>query len=161
MKKEEMEVRCVLIRIESQDLNKKESELLKKAHEAASNAYAPYSDFNVGTAVRLKSGGIVLGSNQENIAYPSGLCAERVAVFAVGAQFPEDEIESIAIVSSSPQADPKSFMPCCGCRQVLLEAESRQNTLIKLYMQVRDEPVLVSKSAVNLVPFAFTYMKGV
>jgi len=161
MKKEEMEVRCVLIRIESQDINKRDSELLKKAHEAATKAYAPYSGFKVGTAVRLKSGGIVQGSNQENIAYPSGLCAERVAVFAAGAQFPEEEIESIAVVSSSPQADPKSFMPCCGCRQVLLEAESRQNTNIKLYMQVNAEPVIISNSAVNLVPFAFTFMKGV
>jgi cytidine deaminase len=156
MNKDEMEVRCVLTRTESQDLNERESELLKKAHEAASKAYAPYSGFSVGSAVRLKSGDIVLGSNQENLAYPSGLCGERVAVFAAGAQFPEEEIESIAIVSSSPLAVSSSFMPCGGCRQVLLEAESRQKTQIKLYMQVRDELVIVSNSAINLVPFAFT-----
>ena len=161
MNKEEMVVKCEVALIKSQDLNEGEAELLRKAHEAASNAYAPYSGFHVGAAVRLKSGTIVLGNNQENIAYPSGLCGERVAVFAAGAQFPNEEIESIAIVSPSPLAVPDAFMPCGSCRQVLWEAELRQKTPIQIYLQARDEVVLVSKSASNLLPFSFTIQNGV
>jgi cytidine deaminase len=161
MNKEEMAVKCVVALINSQDLNEGEAELLRKAHEAALKAYAPYSGFLVGAAVKLKSGTIVLGNNQENIAYPSGLCGERVAVFAAGAQFPGEEIDSIAIVSPSPLAVPDTFMPCGGCRQVLLEAELRQKTPIKLYLQARDEVVMVSKSASNLLPFSFTIKNGV
>ena len=160
MKYEEMEVKCVLTPTDALDLPETDKILLKKAHDAASKAYAPYSGFQVGSAVRMKSGDIVVGSNQENIAYPSGLCAERVAVFAAGAQFPGEEIESVAIVSPSPIAVPSSFLPCGGCRQVLLEAESRQIDSIRLLLQVRDEIVLVSKSAINLVPFAFTVEDG-
>lgn len=161
MKKDEMEVTCLVSSISAQDLNESEAELLRKAHEAASKAYAPYSGFHVGSAVRMKSGTIVMGSNQENIAYPSGLCGERVAVFAAGAQFPDEEIESIAIVSPSPLAEAKTFMPCGSCRQVLLEAESRQKTQIKLYLQARDEKILVSNSASNLLPFSFTIQNDV
>ena len=109
MNQEKMAVTCEVALINSQNLSKGEVELLGKAHEAAANAYAPYSGFHVGAAVRLKSGTVVLGNNQENIAYPSGLCGERVAVFAAGAQFPEEEIESIAIVSPSPLAVPDAL----------------------------------------------------
>ena len=161
MNKAEMSVTCEVALIKSQDLNEGEAALLRNAHQAALNAYAPYSGFHVGAAVRLKSGTVVLGNNQENIAYPSGLCGERVAVFSAGAQFPEDDIESIAIVSPSPLAVPDTFMPCGSCRQVLREAELRQKTPIKIYLQARDEFVMVSKSASNLLPFSFTIQNGV
>ena len=98
MNYEEMEVKCVLTPTDALDLPEIDKVLLKKAHEAASKAYAPYSGFQVGSAVRMKSGAIVVGSNQENMAYPSGLCGERVAVFAAGAQFPGEGIEAVAIV---------------------------------------------------------------
>jgi|TARA_B110000914_G_scaffold56139_1_gene48764 cytidine deaminase len=160
MKYEEMEVKCVLTPTDVLDLPEIDKVLLKKAHEAATKAYAPYSGFQVGSAVRLQSGAIVVGSNQENMAYPSGLCGERVAVFAAGAQFPGEKIEAVAIVSPSPIAVPSAFLPCGGCRQVLLEAESRQEDSIRLLLQARDEIVLVSKSAINLVPFAFTVEDG-
>mgnify|MGYP000846251861 FL=1 len=160
MKYEKMEVRCVLTPTDELDLPEIDKVLLKKAHEAASKAYAPYSGFQVGSAVRMKSGAIVVGSNQENMAYPSGLCGERVAVFAAGAQFSGEDIEAVAIVSPSPIAVPSAFLPCGGCRQVLLEAESRQEAPIRLLLQARDEIVLVSKSAINLVPFAFTVEDG-
>ena len=156
-----METQCVLNKIQPENLEARDRTLLRRAHEAASAAYAPYSDFKVGSAIRLKNGEIVLGSNQENIAYPSGLCGERVAVFAAGAQFPNEEIESIAIVSPSPLAVPDAFMPCGSCRQVLRETELRQKTPIKIYLQARDEVVLVSKSASNLLPFSFTTQNGV
>ena len=109
MKYEEMEVRCVLTPTDELDLPEIDKVLLKKAHEAASKAYAPYSGFQVGSAVRMKSGAIVVGSNQENMAYPSGLCGERVAVFAAGAQFSGEDIEAVAIVSPSPIAVPSAF----------------------------------------------------
>ena len=156
-----METQCVLNKIQPENLEDRDRTLLRRAHEAASAAYAPYSDFKVGSAIRLKNGEIVLGSNQENIAYPSGLCGERVAVFAAGAQFPNEEIESIAIVSPSPLAVPDAFMPCGSCRQVLWEAELRQKTPIQIYLQARDEAVVVSKSASNLLPFSFTTTNGV
>lgn len=129
--------------------------LLKSAHEAADKAYAPYSHFQVGSAVQLSNGEVVQGSNQENMAYPSGMCGERVAVFAAGAQYPGVTMESVAIVSPSEKAISEAFMPCGGCRQVLLEAERRQGTPIQILLQVRGEVVTLSKSAANLMPFAF------
>ena len=95
-----------------QDLPLEDRELLNKAHEAAANAYAPYSQFHVGGAVRLEDGTVVLGSNQENMAYPSGMCGERVAVFAAGAQHPGAVMTAVAIVSPSANAISDAFMPC-------------------------------------------------
>ena len=111
------------------DLDEADRELLREAHEAASKAYAPYSRFQVGGAVRLEDGNVVRGSNQENMAYPSGMCGERVAVFAAGAQHPGAVMCALAIVSPSPKAIADAFMPCGGCRQVLVEAERRQGKL--------------------------------
>ena len=138
-----------------QDLPLEDRELLNKAHEAAANAYAPYSQFHVGGAVRLEDGTVVLGSNQENMAYPSGMCGERVAVFAAGAQYPGAVMTAVAIVSPSANAISDAFMPCGGCRQVLVEAERRQGRAMMVLLQVRDEAVMISESAVNLMPFAF------
>jgi len=138
-----------------EDLSPEDQALLREAHEAASNAYAPYSHFQVGGAVRLADGTVVRGSNQENMAYPSGMCGERVAVFAAGAQHPGAVMQVVAIVSPSPKAIADAFMPCGGCRQVLVEAERRQGMPLRVLLQVRDEAVMISESAVNLMPFAF------
>jgi cytidine deaminase len=132
-----------------------DQELLREAHEAASKAYAPYSNFQVGGAVRLEDGTMVRGSNQENMAYPSGMCGERVAVFAAGAQHPGKRMMSVAIVSPSENAIADAFMPCGGCRQALLEAERRQGEPIRVLLQVRGEDVSISPSVSNLMPFAF------
>ena len=150
-----MEVNCVLHRIKQNNLTHDDKELLEKAHEAALVAFAPYSDFRVGAAARMSNGAIVIGSNQENIAYPSGLCGERTAVFAAGAQYPNEQIIALATVSPSSIADSKGFTPCGSCRQVLLESELRQSKPIRLLFQVRDEDVLISESADNLMPFSF------
>ena len=141
--------------VEAAELPKQLQVLLKSAHQAADKAYAPYSHFQVGSAVQLSNGEVVQGSNQENMAYPSGMCGERVAVFAAGAQHPGVTMESVAIVSPSHNAIAEAFMPCGGCRQVLLEAERRQGTPIQIILQVRDEVVTMSASAANLMPFAF------
>ena len=150
-----MEITCALAQVKYSELSSEDRDLLDKAHEAASTAFAPYSDFRVGSAVRLKSGQIVIGSNQENISYPSGLCGERVALFSAGAQYPGQEIEALATVSPSEIAESTGFSPCGGCRQVILESELRQSTPIKLLFQVRNEDVLISESADNLMPFSF------
>ena len=139
----------------AQELTEEDRTLLEAAHEAAKHAYAPYSGFHVGGAVRLACGTIVKGSNQENMAYPSGMCGERVAVFAAGAQHPGTKMTAVAIVSPSEKAIPEGFMPCGGCRQVLVEAERRQDQHLRILLQVRDEDVMISESAVNLMPFAF------
>ena len=138
-----------------EDLNASDRALLAEAHKAAAQAYAPYSNFLVGGAVALEDGTVVRGSNQENMAYPSGMCGERVAVFAAGSQHPGVTMEAVAIVSPSQNAIADAFMPCGGCRQVLLEAERRQGTPIQILLQVRGEVVTMSESAANLMPFAF------
>ena len=136
------------------ELEASDRELLQAAHRACRSAYSPYSKFNVGAAVLLASGGIVEGSNQENAAYPSGLCAERVAFFAAGAQHPDDPIVAAAVVTDSamPVLD---FSPCGGCRQVMLETEDRQGTPIRFLMQTGDSNVLVSADVSQFLPLAF------
>lgn len=149
------EWQCTLAVHKPSDLPLEDQELLRAAHEAAAKAYAPYSNFQVGGAVRLADGVIVKGSNQENMAYPSGMCGERVAVFAAGAQHPGQTMTTLAIVSPSMKAISEAFMPCGGCRQVLVEAERRQEAPLRILLQVRDEEVMESESALNLMPFAF------
>ncbi|TND02598.1 MAG: cdd [Bacteroidetes bacterium] len=108
--------------------------LLAEARKAAEKAYAPYSEFHVGAALLLENGTVVTGNNQENAAYPSGLCAERVAVFAAGAQFPDIPAQAIAISCKTPHFSIDTpLSPCGACRQVLAEYESRhkQPTLKK------------------------------
>jgi len=110
--------------------------LINKAKEQVSKAYAPYSGFSVGAAVELENGEIFAGSNQENSAYPSGLCAERVAMFYANAQFPNVAVKSMAIVAfTKGNFLPDPITPCGSCRQVLLETEMRfdQNINILLY----------------------------
>jgi cytidine deaminase len=128
--------------------------LLKAAHAAALTAYAPYSNFRVGAAVRLSSGEIVKGSNQENMAYPSGLCAERTAFFAAGSQFPNEKIQAAAVVTDREMAS-VDFSPCGGCRQVMLESEHRNGAPIRFLMQPGAGEVLVSKNVSQFLPLTF------
>lgn len=138
----------------AEELESADRELLQSAHNACQAAYSPYSKFNVGAAVRLASGIILQGSNQENAAYPSGLCAERVAFFAAGAQHPGDSIVAAAVVTD--RAMPVlEFSPCGGCRQVLLETEDRQGNAIRFLMQTGDSNVLVSANVSQFLPLSF------
>lgn len=130
--------------------------LMNHAVNARENAYAPYSNFQVGAAVLLSSGTVVLGSNQENAAYPSGLCAERTAVFSAGANYPNDDIVCVCISASSTLKDTLEPIPPCGaCRQSLLEYENRQNTDIPIYFMGKSGEVIQSPSVKNLLPFIF------
>jgi len=109
-----------------EELSKEKQELINKAKEQVTKAYAPYSGFHVGAAIELENGVIITGSNQENSAYPSGLCAERVAMFYANAQYPEVAVKTLAIAAYTNGnfiSDPVT--PCGSCRQVLLETEMR------------------------------------
>jgi cytidine deaminase len=130
--------------------------LLDKARAAMLNAYAPYSNFHVGAAVLLYSGEIVIGSNQENAAYPSGLCAERVAVYQTGAQYPGSPIKAIAVTCKTKERIIDiPVTPCGACRQAIAEYESRYNRPIKIIMAGETGQIYVANSIESLLPLSF------
>ncbi|MCB4807679.1 cytidine deaminase [Tamlana sp. 62-3] len=130
--------------------------LMLKAVEARKKAYAPYSQFHVGTALLLDNGEIVLGNNQENASYPSGLCAERTAIYYAGAQFPEAKILQMAISASSIKKETKEPIPPCGaCRQTIAEYEIKQKKPIEIYFMGHSGKVVKSNSLENLLPLMF------
>ena len=131
-------------------------DLMTQAVEIRKKAYAPYSQFRVGAALLLDNGRIVLGSNQENAAYPSGLCAERVAIFHAGSIYPEAKILKIAITAASDTNQTKAPIPPCGsCRQSIAEYEIKQDTPIEIYFMGEIGEVYKSASLKNLLPFMF------
>ena len=130
--------------------------LIQKASEARKKAYAPYSEFLVGAALELENGEIISGNNQENASYPSGLCAERTAVYYAGAEFPNQKIVRMAIVAGSTiNPTTKPIPPCGACRQALSEYEVKQNTPIELYFMGTSGQIAVSKSVENILPWIF------
>ncbi|MFK5983254.1 MAG: cytidine deaminase [Flavobacteriaceae bacterium] len=130
--------------------------LMNKAQEARENAYAPYSFFNVGAALQLETGEIITGNNQENAAYPSGLCAERVAIFHAGAIHPEMTVVSMALIAGSVKKTTTTPIPPCGaCRQVLAEYEVKQNAAIEIYFMGESGKVVKSNSVKDLLPLIF------
>lgn len=142
------------------ELPMEEQRLVENAYEVAANAYAPYSKFHVGAATLLDDGTIVLGSNQENIAFPSGMCAERTALFYAGANYPDKKIEKLIIVAKGDFVTMETLLsPCGGCRQVIVESETRQATPIKIILVSQNEQTLILYSAKDLLPFAFLNAK--
>ncbi|MCJ8155290.1 cytidine deaminase [Chryseobacterium sp. SSA4.19] len=141
----------------SSELNDIETALFTKAKEARENAYAPYSNFLVGCAVLLENGEIYSGNNQENAAYPSGLCAERTALFWVAANFPNLKIKKIFVVGGPKevQASHPPIPPCGACRQSLMEYETKQNENIDLYFSSMNEEVVKVNAIKDLLPFYF------
>jgi cytidine deaminase len=138
------------------DLPDDDRALLKLAFEAAKRAYAPYSNFNVGAALLLENGEIVTGNNQENAAYPSGLCAERVAVFYAHSRFPHLKIMSIAICARAVnKIIEEPVAPCGACRQSILEFEISSGSPIRIIMGSETGKVYVSHSMTNLLPMNF------
>jgi cytidine deaminase len=130
--------------------------VVNKAFEALEKAYAPYSKFKVGAALLLEDGQIIQGNNQENIAYPSGLCAERVALFHAGAQFPGITVDLICIVAKGDLMPISQLLsPCGACRQVMLESENRQNKPIRIILVNQDNRTMCIDSVQNLLPFGF------
>ena len=139
-----------------EELPKEDAELMRLAHEATKNSYAPYSKFHVGAAVRLANGKIVTGNNIENAAYPSGLCAERVTMFAAMAQYPGVPFEALAL---SAHSDTKTIdepvAPCGACRQVMVEVEQLSKQPLRVLCQGETGPVMVFDGIESLMPFIF------
>ncbi|MBR1516640.1 MAG: cytidine deaminase [Bacteroidales bacterium] len=131
-------------------------ELMEAAIAATATAYAPYSHFSVGAALRLDDGTIVSGSNQENIAYPSGLCAERTALFAAGAQHPDRRVATLAIVARDPQGSLAEASPCGACRQVLVETQQRGQAPIRTLLYLSEGRIREIADARQLLPFSFS-----
>tara|TARA_B100001142_G_scaffold302217_1_gene328584 strand:+ start:241 stop:732 length:492 start_codon:yes stop_codon:yes gene_type:complete len=138
------------------DLDTQDQELIINAKQAFKTAYAPYSGFLVGASVLLENGEIINGSNQENVAYPSGLCAERVALFYVGAKFPDIKIKTIAVSVYSKDFDISDVIsPCGACRQVMAEYEDKQEQSIRVILHSPDDQVLIANKVQDLLPFMF------
>ena len=130
--------------------------LYDEASKARLNSYSPYSKFKVGCAVRLANGTIVTGNNQENMAYPSGLCAERVALFSAVAQHPNIGITSIAIIAQNQDGKWCGASPCGACRQVIGEYESKSKNNIKIVLYQNDGSIVVFDGIDSLLPFRFS-----
>lgn len=139
-----------------EELATETKDLMNQAIAIRKTAYAPYSKFKVGTAILLDNGEIVIGSNQENAAYPSGLCAERVAIFHAGAIYPNAKILKIAISAASENTTTSAPIPPCGsCRQSIAEYEIRQNSPIEIYFMGEIGSIYKSDSLRNLLPLLF------
>lgn len=142
--------------VQQSELSEADRELLKMAKDCMKNAYAPYSKFKVGAALRLADGRIVCGSNQENAAFPSGLCAERVAVFAAGANYPDVPIDALAITASHLEKEvDHPISPCGACRQSLVEYEHKYGRKIKILLQGSSGHIIVFDGIESLLPFQF------
>lgn len=138
------------------ELSTEDRNLLEKAWKACDTAYAPYSKFNVGAAVLLANGEIVTGNNQENAAYPSGLCAERVAMYYASAQHPGVAMKSIAVAVKSDIVkleDPGS--PCGSCRQVMAEYENLHHTKMRIILGSPNTKIQILEGINSLLPLAF------
>lgn len=155
MKKEYLKLEYIIFD-NLEDLDKKDQELVNNAIEASSRAYAPYSNFHVGAAVRLSNNMIIQGNNQENIAYPSGLCAERVTLFYAHSAYPNEAIETIAIYANNIEKTYKEIItPCGACRQVMAEIQTVQNMPLRVILLSPLMKGIILPSINLLLPFQF------
>ena len=142
-----------------EDLNPDDRKLLETATQVARNAYAPYSKFHVGAAVLLGNGDIITGNNQENLAYPSGLCAERVAVFSASSTHPNEKMMAIAITAYSENFVTDTPIPPCGaCRQVLIEYEIRDKQNMRCILRGSTGKIYVFHSMADLLPLQGNFL---
>jgi cytidine deaminase len=139
------------------ELNNSDRNLCLDSLKAMASSHSPYSGFRVGVAVLLASGKVVYGSNQENVAYPSGLCAERVALFAIGSSYPNDKIISMVISAQTDHFEIKEPVTSCGaCLQVMAEYEKKQSSLISVLFYCPNGSIIRTVGIKSLLPFAFT-----
>lgn len=144
-----------LFQLNENDLSSSESNLLQEAIAASGRAYAPHSKFYVGAALILDNGEIITGSNQENAAYPSGLCAERVALFKAGSDYPSAKVLKIAIYAHSDNYKvPDILCPCGGCLQVMSETENRQHKQFDILLK-SETTILKANGVSQFLPFSF------
>jgi cytidine deaminase len=154
MQEKKIELSFILAHLN--ELSAQEQQLVANAKSAFKTAYAPYSGFLVGASVLLENGEVINGSNQENVAYPSGLCAERVALYYAGAKFPDVKINTVAISVLSKNFEVKDVIsPCGACRQVMAEYEDKQHRPIKVILHSPTDEVLIANKVEDLLPFMF------
>lgn len=152
---EQIDINISIESYQLDELSPQDQELVQAAIKATNNAYANYSRFYVGAALRLENGKIVIGANQENAAFPSGLCAERTAVFAAQANYPDSPIETLAIVARNEKGVlPNPITPCGACRQVILEIEDRYKKPIKILLY-GTQKIYCVRSVKDLLPLSF------
>ena len=153
----ELELKSVIQACQMDELSTEEQHLVNLAIEATHRSYAPYSHFHVGAAVRLENGEEIIGCNQENAAYPSGLCAERTALFSAGAQYPDVPVEMLAIAARGTDGELLSepVSPCGSCRQVIIESETRAGHPIRILLYGR-KCVYVIDGIGKLMPLMFS-----
>ena len=152
---EEIKLQTTFCFAQPEELSEDDKQLVERAIEATASSYSPYSHFAVGAALRLSDGTIVIGSNQENAAFPSGLCAERTAIFAAGATHPNKAVTALAIAARNEAgltAEPVS--PCGACRQVILEVEQRYNCAVRILLYGTNG-VYIINSIRDLLPLCF------
>ncbi len=154
MKRQKIEIPYEIYAID--ELDEQDRDLMQAALEATRRSYAPYSHFHVGAAVRLEDGTVVTGNNQENVAYPSGLCAERTALFYANSRYPDQAVTAIAITATTSEGTPAEgiITPCGACRQVMQETEKRYGKPMRVLLMGKEE-VIVIANAQSLLPFAF------
>ena len=154
---EELELKSTIMSCQMDELSDAERHLVELAIEATSRSYAPYSHFNVGAAVLLANGQEIIGCNQENAAYPSGLCAERTALFSAGAQYPDVPVRMLAIAArgTNGELEEEPVGPCGSCRQVIIESETRANAPIRILLYGQ-KYVYVIDGIKELMPLTFS-----
>jgi len=139
------------------ELNEEQKSVVEAAKKATFNSYSPYSHFQVGAAALLGNGEIIKGSNQENAAYPSGICAERTALFYANSQFPDQPVRKLAIAAQcGGEFYQDVITPCGACRQVILESEYRAKSPIEILLVAGDD-VWVFNGISGLLPLGFDY----
>lgn len=152
---EQIDINISIQSYQLDELSPQDQELVQAAIKATHNAYANYSRFYVGAALRLENGEMVIGANQENAAFPSGLCAERTAVFAAQANYPDSPIETLAIAGRNEKGVlPNPITPCGACRQVILEIEDRYKKPIKILLY-GTQKIYCVRSVKDLLPLSF------
>ena len=151
------EIKIAYLECESLDqLDAQDRKLADAAIAAIATSYAPYSNFNVGAAVLLEDGDVIQGSNQENAAYPSGLCAERTTLFWANSQYPDQPVLTLAIAARTANGELEKPIPPCGaCRQVILETEKRFGNTIKIILYGSKESYIIEDGIKALLPLSF------
>ena len=151
----ELKQEVIIRKYKFEELTDSDKRLIEAAIEATKRSYAPYSHFHVGAAAMLDDGTIVTGSNQENAAYPSGLCAERTALFHAGSEYPDKAVTTLAIAASNCDGlTEQPVTPCGACRQVMLEAEQRYHRPIRMLMY-GTAYIYETRGTKDLLPLSF------
>lgn len=152
----ELEIKTLIWTTQKEELTGKEQELIDKAIEATHHSYSPYSHFSVGAAVLLHNGETVMGCNQENAAFPAGICAERSALFSAGSKYPDEPVIMLAIAARNAEGKltRQPVSPCGSCRQVIIETEKRFRQPVRILLYGTDETYIVD-GICQLMPLSF------